>query len=165
MRKIVALFVAVSFAAFACSAAVSAAARQQTGGVKGVAADAAKKPLPNHTIQLREAKTGKLVGTTTTNAAGEYVFSGISPGEYIIEIVDAQGNILGTATVTVSSDRVAVVAVTATALGAAAVAAGAAAGGLAGLLTGTSLLVSAAATAAGITIAVIAAREEASPSR
>lgn len=163
MRKILALVLVVSFAVFTCPVLVTAAARQQTGGVSGVATDAAKKPLPNHKIQLRDAK-GQLAGEATSNAAGEFKFAGIQPGTYTIEIVDAAGNVLGTATVTVTADREAKVVIAATALGVAAVAAGAA-GGLAGLLTGTSLLVISAAVAGGITIAYLAAREPASPSR
>ncbi len=164
MRKILALMLVVSFAVFTCPVLVTAAAKQQTGGVSGVATDAAKKPLPNHKIQLRDAK-GQLAGEATSNAAGEFRFAGIQPGTYTIEIVDAAGNILGTATVTVTADREAKVVIVATALGVAAVAAGAAAGGLAGLLTGTSLLVISAAVAGGITLAYFVARKPASPSR
>lgn len=163
MRKVLAIVLAVSLAALTSPVGVQAAARQQTGGVQGTALDAAKKPLAKHTIQLRNAQ-GQLVGSATSDAAGQFSFTGIQPGTFTIEIVDAAGNILGTAAAAVTAGAVTTVAVTATALGVAAVAAGAA-GGLAGLLTGTSLLVITAATVTGITVAVVATRPEASPSR
>lgn len=164
MRSVVAMVLAVALATVTWSAPLQAVAKQEPGGVNGVARDAAKNPLGDHTIQLRNAQTGQLAGSSTSNAAGEFSFTGINPGSFVIEIVDAAGNILGTATATVTAGVVTTVAVTATALGVAAVAAGAA-GGLVGVLTGTSLLVITALAVAGITSAVVAAREEASPSR
>lgn len=161
MRKLIAVLLAFAVAAVTWPVALGA---QATGGVAGVAAGADKAPLANVTVQLRNAQTGQLLGSTTANSAGQFSFAAINPGNFVIEIVDAAGNILGTATVTVTAGVVTTVGVTATALGAAAVAAGAA-GGLAGLLTGTSLLVISAATAAGLTVAVVATKDEASPSR
>ncbi len=163
MRKSVAVVLVFAMATLTWPATLAAAA-QQAGGLTGVAAGADKAPLANVTVQLRNAQTGQLVGSTKANAAGQFAFAGISPGAFVLEIVDAAGNILGTATATVTAGVVTTVSVTATALGAAAVAAGAA-GGLTGLLAGTSLLVISTAAAAGITIAVVATREEASPSR
>jgi len=165
MRRFIAIVLVVAMATITWPVALGAAPpRQATGGVNGTALDASKNPLANHTIQLRNAQTGQLVGSSTSGASGAFTFSGIQPGSFIIEIVDAAGNILGTATATVTAGVVTTVTVTATALGAAAVAAGTA-GGLAGLFSGTSLLVISAAAAGGIAVAVVATRDEASPSR
>ena len=164
MRKFIAIVLVIAMATITWPVTLGAAPRQAPGGVNGTALDASKNPLGNHTIQLRNAQTGQLAGSSTSNASGGFTFSGIQPGNFIIEIVDAAGNILGTATATVTAGVVTTVSVTATALGAAALAAGAA-GGLTGLLTGTSLLVITAAAVGGITIAVVAARPAASPSR
>jgi hypothetical protein len=164
MRKFIAIVLVVAMATITWPAALAAAPPgQATGGVNGTALDANKNPLGNHTIQLRNAQTGQLVGSTTSGASGTFTFTGIPPGNFIIEIVDAAGNILGTATATVTAGVVTTVAVTATAAGAAAMAAGTA-GGLAGLFTGTSLLVISAAAAGGIAI-YVATKDEASPSR
>jgi hypothetical protein len=163
MRKLVAVVLVFAMATLTWPATLGAAA-QQTGGVNGTAFGADKNPLANTTVQLRNAQTGQLVGSSTSNATGGFSFAGIQPGNFIIEIVDAAGNILGTATATVTAGVVTTVSVTATALGAAALAAGAA-GGATGLLTGTSLLIITAAAAGGIAIVVLATRDEASPSR
>ena len=160
MRKALAILMSVSMVALAWPVSLSA---QQTGGVQGVARDAQRQPLGNTTIQLRNAQTGELVGSSTANAAGEFSFAGINPGNFVIEIVDAAGNILGTATATVTAGAVTTVAVTATAAGLAAAAAGA--GGLAALFSGTSLLVISAVTAGAIVVGVTATRDDASPSR
>ncbi len=161
MRKALAFVLAT---ALTIGPAAGHAAQEQLGGVQGTAQDAAQQAVGNVTVNLRNVQTGQIVSSTTANAAGQFSFAGISPGSFLIEIVDAAGNILGTATVTVTAGAVATVAVTATALGVAAVAAGTA-GGLAGLLTGTSLLAVTAATVAGFTLAIVATRPPASPSR
>jgi len=161
MRKALAFILAAALAVWPIAAH---AAQAPVGGVQGTAQNAAQQPLGNVTVQLRNVQTGQIVGSTTANAAGQFSFAGISPGNFLIEIVDTAGNVLGTATVTVTVGAVTTVGVTATALGAAALAAGTA-GGLAGLLTGTSLLAVTAATITGFSLAIVATRPQASPSR
>ncbi len=163
MKKTLAVTLAVALVCMTWPATLAAAPRQQTGSIDGTAQNASQQPLGNITVHLRDAN-GNLVGTATSNADGTFTFSTINPGTYTIEIVDAAGNLLGTATATVTAGAVTTATVTATAAGLAAAAA-AGGGGLAGLFTGTSLLVISAAAAAGITIAVVAARGPASPSR
>ena len=162
MRSILSLALAAMMAI--ATSPVGVAALQQTGGVQGIARNSLQQPLGNVTVQMRNVQTGQVVGSSTANAAGEFSFAGINPGNFVLEIVNAAGQIVGTATVTVTAGVVSTVAVTATALGAAALAAGAA-GGLAGLLTGTSLLVITAAAVTGFSLAVVATKPPASPSR
>lgn len=75
--------------------------------VKKYAADAGEvsgravvdgKPLGNVVVRLRNVATGAIVGTTTANAAGEFSFTKLSAGNYIVEIVSAKDVILGTST-------------------------------------------------------------------
>lgn len=173
MRKIVVLTLAVGLVAMGWPAGVVAAPAagagkaqaQQPGTISGTAQDADKTPLANHTVRLRNVDTGQLAGQTTSNAAGEFAFTGLSPANYAIEVVDAAGNIIATsATIPLTAGAVVSgVAVTATAAGAAAAAA--AAGGLGAFFASTAGIVLLAAVGVGITAAAIAAGPPASPSR
>lgn len=136
---------------------------QTTGGLQGVAKDAAEKALPRVKVQVR-GPNGQLAGTGTTNASGEFSIAGLNPGSYTIEIVDSAGNIVGTsAAVTVTAGATATVTVTAAAAGAIAAAAG---GGVSLLGLGTIGTVAVVGGAAAATIATVVAKQStASPSR
>ncbi len=74
-------------------------ARQQTtGGLEGIAKDAQQQNLPGVRVQVRNAN-GQLVATGTTNSTGSFAFTGMPPGTYTIELLDAAGNIVGTSAV------------------------------------------------------------------
>jgi hypothetical protein len=47
-------------------------------------------------VQLRNASTGQLVGTATTNGVGQFSFPGLNPGTYVVEVINATGQIVGT---------------------------------------------------------------------
>lgn len=165
MRKILS---AVTCLALVVSAIPAAAARvaprqDQTGGVQGVARNAQQQTLANHTVQIRNIQTGQLTASGTTNSLGQFTFAGLNPGNYIVEIVNAAGNIIGTAPVAVAAGTVATVTVSATAIGALA-AAGAGGFSVLGLGTAASAAV-VGALAVGVTAAVVSARVDASPSR
>jgi protocatechuate 3,4-dioxygenase beta subunit len=51
------------------------------------AVDDTEAGVPGVSVKLVDAKTGDVVATTTTGAQGEYNFSGILPGDYLIEVV------------------------------------------------------------------------------
>ena len=164
MRRVISTVLVLAMAAFVSPIPV-VVAQGQTGAVTGTAADASKNPLANHTVRIRNVATGQT--TTTTSAAnGTFSFAGVTPGNYVIEIVNAAGNVIGaSSSVAVAAGATATVTVTATAVAAAAAAAAGGAG-LAGVFTGTSLIVVTAAGVAGIAIAVTATQDdEASPSR
>ena len=135
-----------------------------TGGVQGVAKDAQQQNLPGVRVQVRAAN-GQLAATGTTNAAGEFVFTGLNPAAYTIEIVNAAGDIVGIATVTVGAGATASVALTASAVGALTAPAGTAGGlSLLGLGTlGTAGVLGAAGAVA--IVAVETSKKDASPSR
>ena len=104
---------------------------------------------------------------TTTNAQGAFSFTGLNPGQYMVEIVNAQGAIIGTtAAITLSAGAMAATGVTVTATAAGAAAGGeAAAGGVGSFFGTTAGIITAVAIVGGVTAAIIAAQGTSSPSR
>ena len=171
----------------------AAAAAQTVGQISGVATMPSKGTVAGATVQLRDLTTKQVIGTTKTNASGQFVFVVDHPGNFVIEILDQKGNVVGTtAPVVLAPGAMVVSAVTLspTAGGAAAIAAGAAAaqgeqgqsqgqgqgsttaagamagGGIAGNIFMPSLpSVSSAATGSGIAAGTVPSRGTASPSR
>jgi hypothetical protein len=94
MRKSLTVFLALALAA-AGSVAPAAAAKQQGGVLNGVAQGADKAPLPAYRVQVRNANTGELVAATLSNDAGEFSFVNLTAGNYVVEIVDAAGKVIG----------------------------------------------------------------------
>jgi hypothetical protein len=170
MKKLVA-----SVLAFALTLTMSPinliAAVRQTGQISGIAS-LEGKPIPNTTVRLRNVDSGQLVGNTTTNAAGEFSFTGLPEGNFVVETVSANGTILGTSAVSLTAATMVVANLTIGASAAAVAAAGgagavlgtaAAVGAGAGL--GTGVLV-AGVVAAGLGVTGVAvALNDASPSQ
>src|SRR5207253_2699937 len=50
------------------------------------------------TIRLRNVANNQVVGTTTADASGKFSFAGLEPGNYIVEVVDASGAVIGAST-------------------------------------------------------------------
>lgn len=143
----------------------SVAYAQQTGSIQGNAKDDNDKALTGVKVQLRNVDTGALAGTTTSGANGAFSFTGLNPGNYIIEIVDSAGRIIGASASMSVAAGAAITGVTVAATAAGAVAAAAAAGGLGAFFTTTGGILVLAGVGAGITAGVIAATRDASPSR
>ncbi len=165
MRKVFVLALTVAIAAAGVPVSLVAAPARQltTGGVEGLAKDAQQQNLPNVKVQVRNAN-GQLVATGTTNSSGSFAFTGMPPGSYTIELLDAAGNIVGTsAAFAVTAGATATVTVTAAAAGAIA-AAGGGGVGLFGLGTIGTIAVIGAAAAVTI-IAIQATKDDASGSR
>ena len=163
MRRVISVFLVLAFAAFVSPIPV-VVAQSQTGNVNGVAADASKNPLANHTVRLRNLANGQITSVTQSSATGGFSFTGITPGNFVIEIVNAAGNVIATSsTIAVTAGTTAAITVTASAI--TSLAAGAGASGLAALFTGTSLVVVTAAGLAAVAIGVVATQDDASPSR
>ena len=163
MRKAFAGVLTLVAASLGMPAGMAAAQGQTTGGVQGVARDAAQQNLSGVRVQVR-APNGQLVSTGATNAQGGFSFTGLNPATYTLEVLDAAGNIVGTSgSVAVTAGATATVTISAAAAGA--IAAGAAGGlGLFGLGTiGTVAVVGGAA--ALTTVAIVATKKEASASR
>lgn len=169
MRKTFAgmLMMAVAVAAIPAKllAAVKTGAKQQSGSLSGVAQGANKATLPNYTVQVRNVTTGQLAGSTMSTETGTFSFSGLLPGNYVVEIVDAAGKVVGlSSSVAVGAGAAVSVTVTASAAGAIGTAAGGGFG-LLGLGTTASVAVIGAAGAATALVAIQATNSTASGSR
>ena len=166
MRKVVSigLMIVLSLSAQSSLFAQGQDAAQQLSNVTGTARGANTQALPKAMIQIRSTKTGDLFGTTVTNETGEFFFSNVPDGDYVVEVVDESGKILGIGTpFSVAGNTAVSTSVTASASGAA----GAFSSGgfsLFGMGPVTSMVVIGAASAASVT-AVVSTRSNASPSR
>jgi len=105
--------------------------------------------------------TGQIAGTTATDAAGAFTFANVVPGNYVVELLDAAGNVVSTS----AAVSVAAGAVTGVAIGAGAGAATAAAASTPFFAStlGVISIAAGAAAVAGVTVA--ATRSTVSPSR
>ena len=141
-------------------------ARATTAAIKGSAISSVGQKLGNYTIRLRDIQTAQVLRSVTSDGAGEFSFTGLNPGNVLIEVLAPDGRILGTSTI-IALAAGAMVRVTVTAAASLALAA-AAAGELrpesAGRWSAIAVTVLVAAAAAGI-IGVIGARPDASASR
>ena len=142
------------------------AGQPPAGSISGVARSATAQPLANHVVRVRNAETGQLSASGTTGAAGQFSFTGLNAGTYVVEVLDAGGQVIGTSAAIVLSQGAMIaggLVIQASALGAAA-AAGSAGGGA--FLTSTLGIVTIAAIAAGVVGAVVVVtKDDASPSR
>jgi hypothetical protein len=179
MKKLLA---SVLCAALAMSAtpisliAAGKALRFQAGQIAGQAT-VDGKPLGNVKVRLRNIDTKQLAGEMQADAAGNFSFTGLPAGNFVVETIGANGTILGTSTVIALTAGALVatgvlVSTSAAALGAAggATAVGAAAGalggggGFLGLTTATAFAVAGGA-AIITTTAIVVANNNASPSQ
>jgi len=64
--------------------------------ITGNVASPMGQPLPNTVVQARNLLTGQIVGSTRSTASGEFSINGLPAGSYILEIVDNDGQIIGT---------------------------------------------------------------------
>ena len=152
MRKSFAVALALGLSMWATASMFA----QDGGALNGFAQNADKAPLPNFRVHVRNANTGELSGSTTSNQAGQFSFGALKPGNYVVEIVDAAGKVVGLSP-SIAVGAGATVTVTVGATAASALAAGTG-GGLS--LLGLGPLASVAvAGAAGAVTAVIATRD------
>lgn len=137
--------------------AEAAATVRQTGTISGVALDADGKPLGDHTVRLRNVDTGEVIAETKSDPeTGEYSFTNLPEGKYVVEVVDPAGAVVGTTSTIALAAGAVVTGVTVAVTAAGAVAAAAAAGGLGALLSST---VGLAAVAAGAGLGALAITE------
>ena len=142
-------------------AAHAAAAQLRNGVIAGAARSSEGPVLPHLTVRLRSVETGRLAGETITAEDGQFIFTGLTPGSYVVELVSATGRVLGTsAPITLSTT-----AMTMTGLTVRAFALSVAKGGGAFLLS-TWGVVTIAAIGAGVVGVVVATnRADASPAK
>ncbi len=165
MRKLLSVALIVAFGTACMPAGALAAGKTAQGGtINGVARGSDKQPLPKYTVRIRNVSTGQIAGSTTSSETGTFTFAGLDPANYVVEIVDAAGNVVGvSAAITVAAGAAVSLTVTASAAGLV----GAAAGGGAGLFgLGAAATVGIIGAAGVLTIVgVVAATNNASPSR
>jgi uncharacterized surface anchored protein len=77
---------------------MAAGAKQQNIGEIAGTAVVEGKPLNNITVRLRNVDNGRLVGDMRTNELGQFRFTGLPVGNYVVETVAPNGTMLGTST-------------------------------------------------------------------
>jgi hypothetical protein len=75
------------------------AAAQATGALTGVARTTAGQALADHSVRVRDVRTGDVVATSRTGANGTFLVAALQPGSYVVEIVDVAGRIVGVSTI------------------------------------------------------------------
>jgi hypothetical protein len=172
MKKLVASVLCLALIAAVAPFSLIALA-QNTGEISGTAV-VEGQPLPNVTVRLRNVDNGQLVGDSlTTNEKGEFRFSNLPAGNFVVETVAPNGTLLGTSQriVLVAGAMVATgvaVSTGAAAAAAAGVGAGAAAGAAAAggtFFATTAGIITVAAVGAGVAAAAVATTGDASPSQ
>jgi len=141
----------------ALGTAVAADAAQAAGTISGTVRDAQGQPLPNVQLQLRNVDTAQVVARTRAGANASYAFTGILPGNYVVEIVDDFDQVLGLSAAAPLAASGAVTGLV-VALASTTAAGGAFFASTAGILLLVGL-------GAGVTAGVVAIANEASPSR
>jgi hypothetical protein len=162
MRKVLSAGLIVLMSAAGAPSALAAAA-QETATISGIARGPNLQALKTVRVQLRNATTGDVAGSTVTTETGEFSVPNLPSGSYFIEVLDAANHILGiSAPVFAGPGATASASVMALAPGTAA--AGGSGFSIFGLGPVTSMTILGAASAAAIT-GVVATRPDASPSR
>ena len=163
---VIALPAQTMFAAGTGSSTVASA----TGQISGHAFDLAGRQLARATVRLRNLATGLTLGGAPSGVGGDFSFSGLRAGNYVVEVGNAAGQVIGTSRViplTPGQMIATGIGVTAIAEAESAAIGQAGAGAAAGsFFTSTLGIVVIAAVAAGVAVGVYeATKSEASPSR
>lgn len=104
MRRLLSLVLPFCLVATTMPQPVFARAAQQppTASVAGTVTNSNGQPLANAMVQLRNvADPSQILGTAMTNAAGEYTFTGLMPGTYIVEAINDKSELAGASAPTV----------------------------------------------------------------
>ena len=72
------------------------AASQANGQVAGMAKYQGGEPVANYTVRLRNVDSGQIAASATTSGTGEFTFASLVAGNFIVELVDPAGKIIGT---------------------------------------------------------------------
>jgi hypothetical protein len=62
--------------------------------IQGSAWNADNTPLPGARLQLRNAASGRIVSESVANGLGQFTFTNIEPGTYVVELVNERGKVL-----------------------------------------------------------------------
>ena len=96
----VVLFATLAIALPAMSAASGPGAtttlsRNGAGRILGSVWDAKNAGIPSARVRLRNVSTGRIEAVTVSNEAGQFTFVNVEGGNYVLEVVNAQGAVLG----------------------------------------------------------------------
>jgi len=160
MRRVLSCVTVISMMVPASSVFDAPRAQAQTAGsISGTANDSTGVTVAKATVRLRNLTTNELSGNSMSGVAGEFSFSGLSAGSYVVEVVNAAGEIVGaSAPIAVAAGAQVTGVVVAASAAAAAGVGGAATAGVAsaGFFTSTAgivALAAAGAAVAGVTVA------------
>jgi hypothetical protein len=64
--------------------------------IQGTALTSSNSALPNNTVRLRDARLGRVLDTTVTDQTGAFAFHTVSPGTYVIEIMESDQTVAAT---------------------------------------------------------------------
>jgi hypothetical protein len=98
MRRVLSAFLALAMVLGAQPLLLAAVRGQQNLGEIAGTAVVEGKPLNNITVRLRNVDNGRLVGDMRTNELGQFRFTGLPIGNYVVETVAPNGTMLGTST-------------------------------------------------------------------
>jgi len=158
--RLLALLLILVLASPASPLVLTSAAQAELASVGGTATSSTGETLINATVQLRDLATGTVTSTTTSSSTGAFGFAAVNPGNYVVEVLNAAGQVVGTSASISVAAGAAITGVTVTATAAAVAATAAAAS------TATIVAVTSAAAAAGVAgIAAASGQGDASPSR
>lgn len=76
------------------AAATAAQSGAPSTTIMGAAWKADNAPIPLAKLRLRDVETGKVVGSTVANEAGQFVFAHLETGTYIVELISNAGKVL-----------------------------------------------------------------------
>jgi hypothetical protein len=153
--------------ALAAQPPLGAIAQAVPGTLSGTAGCSDGSSLANHTVRARDVTTAQVAATARTNEQGEFMFTGLPAGSYMVEVLSPSNDVIATSAVQTLTDTagVAGIAVTAERACAGVLPPAAMTNGGDGFFTSTAGIVLLAAVASGVTVGVIAARGDSSPSR
>ena len=116
-------------------------------GISGLVATPTGEPLANTLVRARDLLTNEIVGSVRTSDKGEFSIVGLKPANYVLEILDNEGLLIGTSAFISAAAGSILSAVTVTAT----------TGALTAVNTATGLVATLGATAArGVTAAAAA---------
>jgi len=88
----------LSTASFAQSAAAGAAASKlvpragSLSAIQGNAVTASNGALKDTVVRLRDVRYGRVVNTLMTDKQGGFIFRGVDPGNYVVEVMNPANN-------------------------------------------------------------------------
>jgi hypothetical protein len=65
-----------------------------SASILGTAWKADNTPIPQAEVRLRNVGSGKILAAAIANDAGQFTFSDIEPGSYIVELISTKGRVL-----------------------------------------------------------------------